>query len=234
MEIPDKRQNISIFLPAYNEEASITKTVANAVSAASSIFTDYEIIIIDDGSKDRTGEIIDALAKENNKIRAIHHPANRGYGAALRSGLAAASKELIFYTDGDNQFDIAEIKNFIPFLKEADLVIGYRIKRQDPFHRLLFGKLFSLLIGILFNLWVRDIDCAFKLIKRSAVKDIELKSDGAMISAELLIKAKKKGLKIKQVGVHHYPRKGGKPTGAKPGVVIKAFFEILKLWRELR
>ena len=224
---------ISIFFPAFNEEKNIQTTVSAALSVASSIFDDFEIMIVDDGSSDKTPELIDSLSRSNNKIKAVHHTANMGYGAAVRTGFAKASKELVFYTDGDGQFDISEIKLFLPLIKEADLVIGYRIKRSDPFHRWLFAKLWGTFIAILFNIWVRDTDCAFKLIKRKVIQSLDLKSNGAFISAELLIKAKKKGFKIKQVGVHHYPRKGGKQTGANIKVILKAFYELFKLWREL-
>jgi glycosyltransferase involved in cell wall biosynthesis len=226
--------SISIFLPAFNEEKNIQTTVSAALSVASSIFDDFEIIIVDDGSSDKTPEMIDSLARSNARVKAVHHPVNLGYGAAVRTGFAKASKELVFYTDGDGQFDISEIKLFLPLIKEADLVIGYRIKRSDPFHRWLFAKLWGTFIAVLFNIWVRDTDCAFKLIKRKVIESLDLRSNGAFISAELLIKAKKKGFKIKQVGVHHYPRKEGKQTGANIKVIMKAFYELFKLWRELR
>ena len=227
-------QNISIFFPAFNEELAIEKTVNNALSAVAKKISDFEIIIVDDGSTDRTGEIADKLAKENKNIRVIHHPVNKGYGAAVKSGLAASTKDLIFFSDGDNQFDISEINLLLPLIEKADIAAGYRLKRRDSFHRILFAKMFGALMGVFFNLWIKDIDCAFKLIKREVIRGMELKSEGAMISSELLIKAKKKGFTIKQVGVHHYPRKGGSSTGGKPWVVFKAFYEIIKLWRELR
>lgn len=226
--------SISIFFPAFNEESNIRKTAAAADLFASKAFNDYEIIIIDDGSSDATPQIIDELAKGNRNIKAVHHLRNKGYGAAIRSGFANSSRELIFFTDGDGQFDISEIGKMLPLLKEADMVVGYRIKRQDPIHRLIFARSWGTLIGILFNLWVRDIDCAFKLIKRPVIESLQLRSDGAFISAELLIKAFKKGFKIKEVGVHHYPRKAGTQTGANIKVIIKAFRELFSLWRELR
>jgi glycosyltransferase involved in cell wall biosynthesis len=225
---------ISVFFPAYNEESNIRNTASAANAALSTWFNDYEILIIDDGSKDNTPRIIDELARSNSHIRAIHHPVNKGYGAALRTGFSSASKELVFFSDGDGQFDISEIKKFIPLINDADLIIGYRLKRQDPFHRLLFAKSWGILVGLMFGLWVRDIDCAFKLIKKAVLNDIQLTSDGAFISAELLIKAKKKRYTIKQVGVNHYPRKAGKQTGANIKVILRAFGELFKLWRELR
>lgn len=224
---------LSVFFPAYNEEAAIAQAAAAARAIVPKLFRDHEIIIVDDGSRDGTAAAADRFARANRGVRVVHHPQNRGYGAAIRSGLAAATKELVFFTDGDNQFDIAELKNLLPLLPGADLVIGYRLKRRDPWHRLLFAKAYGLLIGLLFDLWVRDIDCAFKLLRRSVVNKLDLKADGALISAELLIKARKNGARIKEVGVHHYPRKGGRPTGANPAVVAKAFYELFKLRREL-
>jgi glycosyltransferase involved in cell wall biosynthesis len=225
---------ISVFFPAFNEEKTIKAAVSNAISVIPGLFNDYEIIIVDDGSTDKTPEICSALAKENRNIRVVRHPKNLGYGAALKSGFSSAGKELVFFTDGDNQFDISEIKTFLPHLQNADLVIGYRLKRKDSWHRLLFGIMFRLLVGVAFNLWVKDVDCAFKLIKKDVLKDMVLKSDGALINTELLVRSKKKGFRIKEVGVHHFPRKGGKATGGNIKVIVKAFYEIIKLFRELR
>jgi glycosyltransferase involved in cell wall biosynthesis len=225
---------ISMFFPAYNEENNIMSTVIAASSAIAPLFKDYEIIIINDGSKDGTARIIDGLANSDPHIKAIHHPMNKGYGAALRTGFKEAKNELVFFSDGDGQFDISEIKKLLPLIDGADMVIGFRLKRQDPFHRLLFARSWGILVGIMFGLWVRDIDCAFKLIKKTVLNDLVLKSDGAFISAELLIKAKKKGYKIKQVGVNHFPRKEGQQTGANIKVILKAFRELFLLRQEIR
>jgi glycosyltransferase involved in cell wall biosynthesis len=226
--------SISVFFPAFNEEYAIKAATSSALSVIPGLFNDFEVIIVDDGSRDKTPQIADELAGSNKNVRVIHHAVNQGYGAALRSGLYGAKKELIFFTDGDGQFDIAEISNLLPLIDDADMAIGYRIKRRDPWHRLLFAWAWGTLIGILFGLWVRDTDCAFKLIKRRVVDSIQLKSDGAFISAELLIKAKKKGFKIKEAGIHHYPRKEGRQTGANIKVILRAFKELFKLWKELR
>lgn len=228
------KESISIFFPAYNEEKAIEKSVGAALEVAERLFIDYEVIVVDDGSRDRTGAIADRLAAADPKVRVVHHTVNRGYGAALRSGFAAARKELVFFTDGDGQFDLSELEKLLPLIVEADLAIGYRLKRVDPPHRLLYARLYKLLISLLFGLWVKDIDCAFKLIRKDALRSLDLKSDGALISAELLIKAKKKGLRIKEVGVHHYSRQGGQPTGGKFSVAFKALLEIFKFWWELR
>lgn len=226
--------SISIFFPAYNEESNIKNTVTAAATMATKTFNDYEIIVVDDGSKDRTPEIIDEIARTNKNFKAVHHSINKGYGAALRSGFANSTKELVFFSDGDGQFDVSEIINLLPLIDNADMVVGYRIKRRDPFHRILFARSWGILIGIIFNVWVRDIDCAFKLIKKNVLNNIQLRSDGAFISAELLIKAGKKGFKIKEAGVHHFSRKEGRQTGANIKVIIKAFGELFSLWKELR
>jgi glycosyltransferase involved in cell wall biosynthesis len=229
-----KHSGISVFFPAYNEEKMIRTTVYGALSVIPGLFDDFEIMIIDDGSTDGTPRICDEIASENRNVRVIHHPKNLGYGAALKSGFSSAGKDLVFFTDGDNQFDISEIKLLLPRLEDSDMVIGYRLKRNDPWQRLLFAKSWGMLIRILFGLRVKDTDCAFKLMKKRVTDSIALRSDGAFISAELLIKAKKKGFRISQVGVHHFPRKEGKQTGANIKVIFRAFMELFKLWRELR
>jgi len=195
---------------------------------------DYEIIIVDDGSKDRTGEIADELAGKDDRIKVIHHRPNRGYGGALQSGFKAATKELVFFTDGDGQFDIEEIKELLPMIEENDIVCGYRLERQDPFIRKLNGWLWTRLVNLLFGMRIRDIDCGFKLFKRTIVADIPMSSAGALISAEILARATRKGCKIAQVGVHHYPRTAGEQTGAKLGVILRAFKELFKLYKRIR
>ncbi len=225
---------LSVFFPAYNEENTIKATVDRAVSVIPEVAGDHEIIIVDDGSRDKTPEICDQLAKDNKNVRVVHHQKNLGYGAALKTGFASAKKGLIFFTDGDGQFDISEIKLLLPHINEADLVIGYRLKRNDPWHRILFASMLRLAVGILFNVWVKDIDCAFKLMKKEVIKGNELRSDGAIISTELLVRAKRKGFKIKEIGVHHFPRTGGKPTGGNIKVILRAMREILKLYWDLR
>jgi len=195
---------------------------------------DYEIIIVDDGSKDRTGEIADELAKKDGRITIVHHRPNRGYGGALQSGFRAATKELVFFTDGDGQFDIGEIKTLLPMIDKNDIVCGYRLGRQDPFVRKLNGRLWTGLVNLLFGMKMRDIDCAFKLFRREAVADMPMSSGGALISAEILARATRKGCRIAQVGVHHYPRTAGEQTGAKMGVIVRAFKELFALYKKIK
>ncbi len=223
-----------MFFPCYNEEENVGRVVGRGKEVLEEMGADYEIIIVDDGSKDRTGEIADELAGKDDRIKVIHHRPNRGYGGALQSGFKAATKELVFFTDGDGQFDIEEIKELLPMIEENDIVCGYRLERQDPFIRKLNGWLWTRLVNLLFGMRIRDIDCGFKLFKRTIVADIPMSSAGALISAEILARATRKGCKIAQVGVHHYPRTAGEQTGAKLGVILRAFKELFKLYKRIR
>ena len=225
---------VSIFFPAYNEEGNIEKVVRRAVEVAERLFENFEVLVINDGSTDRTGEIADGLSAKNPRIRVIHHSQNRGYGGALKSGLYNARYDWVCYTDADGQFDFSEITKFLPHTKEADLIIGFRQKRFDTLARTINSKLWGLLVFLLFGLRVKDRACGFKLIKKKVMETIpKLESDGAVTEDELLIKAKRAGFKFAEVGVSHYPRRAGRQTGANPKVILTAFKEIFKLWRKL-
>jgi len=232
MGISDK---ISVFFPAYNEEENLENTVKKAITVLQKNFNKWEIIIVNDGSKDSTGKIADTLAKKHKNIRVIHHNPNRGYGGAFKSGLYAA-KYWITFTDTDGQFDFSEITNFIAKQKEtnADLVVGYYKKRQVKKSVILTSKMWEVLVYIMFGLHVRDIDCGFKLIKKEVVDKIpKLESErGAFISSEFLIKAKRMGAKIVEIPVTHYPRAGGKPTGRNLNVILQSFKDLFTLWRK--
>jgi glycosyltransferase involved in cell wall biosynthesis len=227
-------RSLTIFFPCYNEEDNVQKSVDAAIKAAQLVTDDFEVIVVNDGSKDNTGKIADQIAAENHLVRVIHHPRNRGYGAALQSGYGGAIKDTVFYTDGDLQFDITEIQKLWPLLEEYDVVTGYRIKRMDPFIRRLNSFGWTSLTRMLFRIPVRDVNCAFKLFRREVVKDMKLESEGALIDAEVFAKVKKAGYKIAEVGVNHYPRQFGSQTGANPLVIIRAFWELFKLWWKLR
>ncbi len=236
---PAKVNSLSVFFPAYNEEANIENTVTKALSILPGVAHQWEIIVVDDGSSDRTGPIVEAMAEKEERIRLITHERNRGYGGALKSGLYNARYELIAFTDADGQFDLSEIVNFLETKEKtgADLVIGYYLKRQVPFYRILGSKLlWEPSVYLLFGLHVRDIDCGFKLIDRKVAEEItDLESErGPFISSEFLIKAKKAGFKIVEIGVHHYPREGGKATGASLKVIVSGFKDLFGLWRKLR
>lgn len=233
-----KLKNLSLFFPAYNEEANLKNTVEKAIPVLKQVAGEYEVLIINDGSKDKTGEIADQLAKKYPFIKVIHHNPNRGYGAALRSGFYNSKYDWIVFTDSDGQFDFSEVVKLIEKAQEtnADIVAGYRIERQDPLIRKIFGKGWTFLANLLLGINIRDVDCGFKLIKKEVIKKIpQLESErGGMISPELLGKAKKYGFKIVEVGVHHYPRKEGKQTGANLKVILKSFTDLAKLWWSIK
>lgn len=236
--VMDKLNGLSVFFPAYNEQGHIATTVRKALPILPKIAKKWEILIINDGSKDNTGKIADKLAGKNKNIKAIHHTANRGYGAAFKSGLYGGKYEWIAFTDADGQFDLSEITNFITTQRKtkADLVIGYYKKRQVSKAKIITSKMWEAVVFMLFGLHVRDIDCGFKLIsKKVAVAIPDLESErGAFISSEFLIKAKKKGFKIVEIPVSHYPRTKGQGTGRDLKVIINSFKDLFKLWLKLR
>jgi glycosyltransferase involved in cell wall biosynthesis len=229
-------KELSVFFPAYNEEGNIEKTVRDAKKILQKIAKRWEIIVVNDGSKDKTGEIAKKLEKEDKKIKAISHKVNKGYGEALKTGFYNAKYEWIATTDADGQFDFSEITKLFEKTKNAQVVIGYRIVRKDSAVRKLFGWGWTLLANILLGINVKDVDCSFKLVKKEVIKKIpKLKSTrGGMISPELLAKAKASGFTIDQVGVHHFSREHGHQTGADINVILKSFVDLLKLWKKLK
>src|SRR3990167_10226236 len=231
-----KVDSLSVFFPLFNEEGNIETIVERAIEVLESLKFKYEIILVNDGSSDNTVSVIDKIARENTHVRVIHHPKNLGYGEALKSGFYGAKYDTIVYTDGDNQFDFSQVKLFLEKIENFDLIVGYRIKRQDPFFRILFKMGWTLSLFAFFRLTLKDIDCGFKMIKRKVLEEIpHLESQrGAMINAELVIKTKKAGFRIGQVGVNHYPRLSGKPTGASLNVIFKSYLDLLKLWWKLK
>lgn len=230
-------EKLSVFLPAYNEEASIQKTVKNVTDNLKKHLPTWELIIVNDGSKDRTGVIIDQIASQDHRVRVIHHSPNRGYGGALKSGLYACRYPWISFIDSDGQFDFSEISRFLDTQQQtgADLVIGYYLGRQVSFIRKLNTFAWQVLVRLLFGLAVKDIDCGFKLISKKVLDRIEpLQSErGAFISSEFLIKAQKAGFTIVEIGVSHYPRRQGEGTGANLDVIIQSFVDLFKLWYKL-
>jgi glycosyltransferase involved in cell wall biosynthesis len=226
--------SLSIFFPCYNEEANVERVTRAAIDAAGKFALRHEVIIVDDGSKDRTGEIADRLAAEIPNVRAVHNRPNLVYGGAVARGLKEARMEWIFFTDGDGQFDMSEIDKLIALLDRCDFAVGYRIKRADPLIRKLNAFCWGVLVRALFGIRVRDIDCAFKLLPRRLMDEISLESRGALISTELLARATYRGFRIAEVGVHHYPRTAGQQTGANMFVILRAFKELFKLRRRIR
>lgn len=221
--------SISIVFPAFNEEKNITRAINYAVNYCSTNFNNYEILIINDGSTDRTKKVVEKLITTNPHIKLINNEVNLGYGQTIWRGLKAASKDYVFFTDSDLQFDIKEINKLIPYLSEYDVVLGYRHKRKDNFLRKLNGKLWTLLTGIFLGVWVKDVDCAFKIFKKSILNDLVIKSGGATFSPELLMRIKFKHIPWKQVPVSHFSRREGKQTGANIKVIFRAIKELVKL-----
>ena len=226
--------SISVFFPCYNEQENVARTVRHALTVLENLKADFEVIIVDDGSCDATGQIADEIAGRNSRVKVVHHPVNLGYGDALKSGFKAATKELVFYTDGDGQFDINEMPQLLPLMAQYDIVSCYRLDRQDSLLRRLNGWGWTKLVCLLFGIKIRNIDCAFKLYKRQIFDKIELSSTGALIDAEILARAVRKGCSITQKGVHHYPRTAGAQTGGSLRVILRAFKELLKLRRQIR
>jgi glycosyltransferase involved in cell wall biosynthesis len=224
-----KKYPISIFFPCYNEEENVERVTEEALAVAPAISDDFEIIIVNDGSRDRTSEIAHSLAAKYPQVKAIDHTQNQGYGGALQTGFKNATKELVFYTDGDGQFKIEEIVKLLPLIEEYDIVSGYRINRQDHFIRKVNAFMWGTLVNMLFSLQVSDVDSAFKLYRRKMFDEFTLESQGALIDTEVLAKAKARGYRITEVGVNHYPRVAGVQTGANIKVIIKAFKELFEL-----
>lgn len=221
-QIP-KLESISIFMPAYNEEGNIATTIIDARYAAKTVANDYEIIVVDDGSTDRTAELVSELAKNDQKIRLVKHDKNMGYGAAVKTGLKACTKKWIFFTDSDGQFRYDELEKFVDNRGTADLVIGYRKKRMDPFRRVFVAQvLLKIWNFVLFGLTIRDIDCAYKLFKSEVRDKVKLETESAITVTEFIIQAKLLGYKIIQLPVLHYPRKFGEQTGGNWRVIVKA------------
>ena len=225
---------LSLILPAHDEEANLEPVVRAALAALPGACRQFEIVVVDDGSRDATPAIADRLAAEDARVRVVHHPRNRGYGAALRSGFAAARGDRIMFMDADRQFDVREVTKLTPFADRFDIVAGYRIRRSDPRRRVLLGAAFNLLVKILFGVRVRDIDCGFKLFRADLLRSLDLRSFGALINTEILALARRAGATLAEVGVPHYPRPAGEQSGASPRVVLRALGETLRLWWRLR
>ena len=229
----DRGMRVSIVLPAHDEEANIARAVGEVTATAERLFEDHEVIVVNDGSGDRTGEIARELAAANGHVRVVTHDRNRGYGEALRSGFLAATMDYVFFTDADLQFDPDELEEFVPYAGTVDVVAGYRLNRQDPPIRRLMAYGWNVLVRVLFYVPVRDIDCAFKLFDRRVLSEVEIESVGAMVNTELMVKLGRRGASVVEVGVHHRPRRAGRARGADPRVIALALRELLRMRRRL-
>lgn len=226
--------SISVVLPVYNEQDNINHVIKSIFNTLPSITNDIEVFAVDDGSSDKTPEILKELQSSESRLRVVRHEKNKGYGAALISGFKNAKNELILMMDSDRQFKISEIKKFIPYVADFDIVAGFRIKRRDSSHRYLFGAVFNFITNVFFGIRTRDINCGFKLFKTDLLHNMSLTMEGALINAEIMILAKRNRVKIKEVGINHYPRVYGKQTGASFKVIFKAILSMFHLMCRLR
>jgi len=230
-----KLPELSVFFPFWNEDENIEAVVEAALKVVPQYAEKWEIIMVDDGSKDETAKIGATLSSKHKNVRLVTNHLNRGYGASLREGFMNSQYEYIVFTDGDRQFDFSQVSKFVDKIHTVDMVIGYRKKRQDHFIRHIFMYMLKVWDFILFGIYFKDIDCGFKMLRRRVVDGVmPLRSEGAMISTEFLAKAKNKGFTIAQVEVNHYPRKFGHETGGNLYVVIRAILESLILWWDIR
>ena len=226
-------ESISAFFPAYNDWATISSQVILVAEVLRELTDDWEVIVVDDGSADHTAEVLRELQKMIPELRVVTHPKNRGYGGALRSGFAAASKEWVFYTDGDAQYDVSELRLLWEARGGAELVNGYKISRSDPPHRIVVGRIYHWIVKLAFGLETRDVDCDFRLLRRRVFDEIELTRDTGLICVELVTKIEKCGLPVAYVPVHHYHRLHGKSQFFRLGRVAQVVFGLGRLWHEL-
>lgn len=225
---------LSVFLPSHNEEGNVERVVRSWTAELPKVADKFEVIIVDDGSRDRTGEIAEQLAKEDAHVKVVRHPVNRGYGGAVISGIRAATLPYVLLCDGDGQFDPADIERLTPFVPEYDVVAGRRVQRADHLIRRINGRAWTILVRTLLGITISDIDCGFKLFKREKLEGMELRAHGAMISTELMARLAGRKVKVKEVDVGHLPRLTGEQSGANLKVVARAFKELIALYRELR
>ncbi len=226
-----RKPGLSVFFPAYNDSGTIASLVITALQTARRLTPDFEVIVVNDGSADATARIVDELARTYPEVRVVHHPRNRGYGGALRSGFEAATRELVFYTDGDAQYDPAEMTRlWEAFDERVDLVNGYKISRSDPLHRIVIGRIYHHTVKWLFGLKVRDVDCDFRLLRRSIFERVSLEKNSGVICLEMMKKIQDAGFRIAEVPVHHYHRAHGKSQFFNFGRLLKTAVDVGRLW----
>ena len=233
--MPQRTHSLSVFFPAYNDAPSLPGLIRKTFDVLTANVKDYEVIVVNDGSADNTGDVLASLAeKYGPRLRIVTHAANRGYGGALRSGFAAATKDLVFYTDGDSQYDVGELPKLLELLKaDIGLVNGYKLERNDPQHRIFIGNVYNRFARVLFRIRIRDIDCDFRLIRRSLLDSIHLTSTSGTICVELVRKLELSGCGVVEVGVHHYARLYGRSQFFRIRSLITTLSQLVRLWVNL-
>ena len=225
---------LSVVLPAFNEQGNIERAVRSSADAVAPLVDDYELVVVDDGSRDETPAILKRLGEElGGRLNVVTHPKNLGYGVALRRGFTAARGQYIFYTDADNQFDLRELECFLPAMEGVDALFGYRVGREDGALRLMVSNVYNALASFAFGMDVRDLNCSFKLFRREALTALHLEEDHFFIDTEIVVQLHRAGYRYRQTGVRHYPRTSGKST-VRPTDVPRTFLALLKLWAKLR
>ena len=231
---PLPNPSISVFFPCYNDSMTIGELVVEAERQLQQLTADYEVIVVNDGSSDDSAAVLRELAARMPRLRVITHDTNRGYGGALRSGFAAATKDLIFYTDGDAQYDPRELKLLLPAMTDnVDVVNGWKIERHDPLHRIVIGRLYHHFVKLMFGFKLRDVDCDFRLIRRRVLTGINLRSTSGSICVELVKHAQRAGAGFREVSVHHYARKWGQSQFFRPGRILQTYLHLAVIWFEL-
>lgn len=226
--------SISAFFPAYNDAGTIASMVIAADMTLRELTDDYEVIVVNDGSRDHTADVLEELARQYERLRVIHHPRNRGYGGALRTGFASSTKELVFYTDGDAQYDPRELSRLVEAMSDdIDFVNGYKIERHDPLHRIIIGRVYQHFVRLAFRLRLRDVDCDFRLMRRGALDRIDLKANSGVICVELMRKVQSAGVRMAEVPVHHFHRAYGRSQFFNFRRVARTLMALAGLWWEL-
>ncbi len=231
---PKSLTSLSFLFPCYNEALNIGTMIEQSIAIGDGYGIDYEVVIVDDGSKDATADVVIGWSKKNPRVRLVQHAGNKGYGAAIRTGLLNVQKDLVFLSDGDNQFHLSEIDKLFSKIDSCDVVAGFRISRQDKAHRRLNGFLWTQLNRAIFRIPIRDVDCAFKLFRRKCLDGLTLRSNQLLIHAEILARLKKKGCRIQEIGVTHYPRTAGKASATGVKRILKTFYELAKLYWQIK
>lgn len=231
----ESNKGISVFFPAYNDGGTIASMVLSAILVLQSLTDDYEVIVVNDGSSDYTRDILDELDRKYDVVRVLHHEKNKGYGGALRTGFANASKEFIFYTDGDAQYDVRDLPGLWEQVSDGvDMVQGYKISRSDPLHRLIIGRIYHWMAKLAFGLRLKDVDCDFRLMRRSVFDKVQLESDSGVICVEMMKKIQDAGFNIVQVPVHHFHRAYGRSQFFNFRRIFRVARDLCQLWMELR